>query len=146
MRAKLGAVLRIIIFSIIAIVLIRILTGGIGLNLFSKYRKPAASQSSGTVISEGTPIHGEDVEKLDISWVAGDVRIVPGAQEEITVTEDRLDSDQPMVLRRDGSRLVVEFCESSWYSSLSTQKKDLTVTVPAAWSGKTLKVMRGHTR
>ena len=70
MRAKLGAVLRIIIFSIIAIVLIRILTGGIGLNLFSKYRKPAASQSSGTVISEGTPIHGEDVEKLDISWVS----------------------------------------------------------------------------
>ena len=140
MRTKLGAILRIIIFSIIAIVLIRILTGGIGLNLFSKYRKPAASQSSGTVISEGTPIHGEDVEKLDISWVAGDVRIVPGAQEEITVTEDRLDSDQPMVLRRDGSRLVVEFCESSWYSSLSTQKKDLTVTVPAAWSGKTLKV------
>ena len=140
MRAKLGAILRIILFSVIAIVLIRILAGGIGLNLFSKYRKPAASQSSGTVISEGTPIHGADVEKLDISWVAGDVRIVPGTQEEITVTEDRLDSDQPMVLRQDGSRLVVEFCESSWYSSLSAQKKDLTVTVPATWSGKTLKV------
>lgn len=140
MRAKLGAILRIIIFSVIAIVLIRILTGGIGLNLFSKYRKPAASQSSGTVISEGTLIHGADVEKLDISWVAGDVRIVLGTQDEITVAEDRLGSDQPMVLRQDGSRLMVEFCESSWYGSLSTQKKNLTVTVPAAWSGKALKV------
>lgn len=140
MNKKHSAVVRLILFSVIAVVLVGVLAWGIGGKPLLRHIKTSVVSQNSVTLAEGTPIRASDVDELEISWVAGNVRIVPGTQEEITVTEELLNSDHPMILRQDGSRLVVDFCESSWYTSLSVPKKNLTVTLPAGWSGKRLKV------
>ncbi len=140
MSKKGSAVLRIVLFALIAIALISVLMGGIGVNsLFSRKSTTGSDLKEGALLLEDTLIDAEGIDALNISWVAGDVSIRTEEQSGITVTEDRRSSDRPLILRQSGSTLVVEFCESSWFSSLSS-KKNLTVVVPTGWAGKKLTV------
>lgn len=98
------------------------------------------SSEGAETLTEETTFSPEDIQKLTIHWTAGEVRILAAAQDAITVAEDRLGTSQPMVLRRDGSSLVVDFSEDGIAKNLSAKRKNLTVTVPNGWDCQCLEL------
>ena len=136
---KLGAILRIILFSAIALVLIGVLMAGITGRTFL-LRRLFGFQGEKAPVTEETAFAPSDIDQLTVNWAAGEVRILTAAQDEITVTEDREDSSQPMVLRRSGSSLAVDFSEDGLAKNLSVKQKNLTVTVPNDWNCRKLEL------
>ena len=135
---KTGTIIRLIVFAVIAVVLLCILLAGIGLGKFLSI--PIFTGGSSAPIVEATAFRPEDIDALQIDWVAGNVYLTPADQEEITVTEDRHGSDDPMVIRQNGSELIVEFSEKNFIGSLSPKKKDLHIAFPADWRCEKLEI------
>lgn len=130
---KRDAIIRIILFSIIAFVLTCVLLNGLGLNSFAKN---VSVQSTGSEY-EFAP---EEVSALTISWVSGDIDIQPADQNTVTVSEER-SGGSSMVVRHSGSTLEIEAGTSKWSLGFgkSTQK-DLTVRVPRDWLCQSLEI------
>ena len=135
---KRNAIIRIILFSVIAFVLLCVLLAGLGLSSFAK---PVSSQ---TVSVQSTGEEHEfapgEVSEIFISWASGDIDIQPADQDTVTVSEER-SSGSSMVVRHRGSTLEIEAGESKWGIGFgkSTQK-DLTVRVPRDWLCQRLEV------
>lgn len=135
---KTGTIVRLIVFAVIAVVLLCILLAGIGLGKFLSI--PIFTRGSSAPIVEASAFRPEDIDALQIDWVAGNVYLTPADQKEITVTEDRHGSDDPMVIRQNGSELIVEFSEKKFIGSLSPKKKDLHIAFPADWHCEKLEI------
>lgn len=135
---KRSAIIRIILFSLIALVLLCVLLAGLGL---SSSAKPVSSQivSVQSTGSEYEFAPGE-VSEIFISWASGDIDIQPADQDTVTVSEER-SGGSSMVVRHRGSTLEIEAGESKWGIGFgkSTQK-DLTVRVPRDWLCQRLEV------
>ena len=135
---NMGAIVRLVVFAVVAVVLLCILLAGIGLGKI--FSIPIFSGSSDAPVVQATSFKPEDIDTLQIDWVAGNVYLTPADQEEITVTEDRRGSGDPMVIRQSGSELIVEFSEKKFIGSLSTKGKDLHITFPADWFCEKLEI------
>lgn len=89
---------------------------------------------------EANAFDASEISELEIEWVAGNILIQPGTTDKITVTEDgSSDAKYDMVIKNRGSKLSIQFCEDSMFS-LSSLKKDLTITVPADWECQSLEI------
>lgn len=134
---KRKAIVRIVLFSMIALVLLCVLLAGLGLSSFAK---PVSSQivSVQSTGSEHEFAPGE-VSSIFISWASGDIDIQPADQDTVTVSEER--SGGSMVVRHLGSTLEIEAGESKWglVFGKSTQK-DLSVRVPRDWLCQSLEI------
>lgn len=135
---KQNAIIRIILFSVIAFVLICVLLAGLGLSSFAK---PVSSQIV-PVQSTGSEYEFalEEVSGLSISWASGDIDIQPADQDTVTVSEER-SGGSSMVVRHLGSTLEIEAGESKWRLGVgkSTQK-DLSIRVPRDWLCQSLEI------
>lgn len=135
---KRNAIIRIILFSVIAFVLLCVLLAGLGLSSFAK---PVSSR---TVSVQSTGEEHEfapgEVSEIFISWASGDIDIQPADQDTVTVGEER-SGGSSMVVHHRGSTLEIEAGESKWGIGFgkSTQK-DLTVRVPRDWLCQRLEV------
>lgn len=135
---KRNAIIRIILFSVIAFVLLCVLLAGLGLSSFAK---PVSSR---TVSVQSTGEEHEfapgEVSEIFISWASGDIDIQPADQDTVTVSEER-SGGSSMVVHHRGSTLEIEAGESKWGIGFgkSTQK-DLTVRVPRDWLCQRLEV------
>lgn len=135
---KRNAIIRIVLFSLIAFVLLCVLLSGLGLSSFAK---PVSSR---TVSVQSTGEEHEfapgEVSEIFISWASGDIDIQPADQDTVTVSEER-SGGSSMVVRHRGSTLEIEAGESKWGIGFgkSTQK-DLTVRVPRDWLCQRLEV------
>lgn len=135
---KRSAIIRIILFSLIALVLLCVLLDGLGLSSFAK---PVSSR---TVSVQSTGEEHEfapgEVSEIFISWASGDIDIQPADQDTVTVSEER-SGGSSMVVRHRGSTLEIEAGESKWGIGFgkSTQK-DLTVRVPRDWLCQSLEI------
>lgn len=135
---KRNAIIRIILFSLIALVLICVLLAGLGLSSFAK---PVSSQIvSVQSTGEKHEFAPGEVSEIFISWASGDIDIQPADQDTVTVSEER-SGGSSMVVRHRGSTLEIEAGESKWGIGFgkSTQK-DLTVRVPRDWLCQRLEV------
>ncbi|MCQ2429559.1 MAG: DUF4097 domain-containing protein [Clostridia bacterium] len=79
----------------------------------------------------------EKVTGLDIDWIAGDVRIVPTSDDELSITETWANGGEVKetdALRRAviENRLYIKYTKPTQNLRM-TQDKQLTVKVPAAW-------------
>lgn len=147
-----SALVRLILFAILAVVLVGILLAGIGFKFFSftnaKYEKlEAAVQpvSGGTEnVIQGIPASIDDIR---VSWVSGSITLDTADISEITVTETGKDiGEHTMVLQHSDSQLKILYQDedhnvlSSLFKTGGLPEKDLFITVPTGWKGKVLVV------
>lgn len=134
---KTNAIIRIIVWS-----LVLVLSLGAFLFALDWDRGDAPTESVETTFPVERPSEFGYAEKLTIDWPVGTITIQPGDVHCIEVKETSVsDPKYAMVCTGEGDTLHIRYQESS--SALSIGKslnKDLTVTVPQDWTGKTLKV------
>lgn len=135
---KQNAIVRIILFAILAIVLIFVLLGGIGLK---RYRAPGifVSKANDAPVIPETRFTTQEIDSLNINWASGTIHIEGTDDDEITVGESTVDGQKPMVLKKGGSTLYVEFSEDVSILSFNVgtnTTKDLYITVPKDWDFK----------
>lgn len=137
---KRNAIVRIVLFSILALSLVGVLIGGIA---FKRYSAPGIivrSTTEAPVVSRNH-FNAEEIDRLNIDWAAGKIVILPVEGSEIAVTEELLGEEDEMVLKLDGSTLYVEYSENAVSLNFgSINKKNLYITVPQDWVCKELDI------
>lgn len=155
---KRNAIFRIILWSLTIVVLVSILGCALtGWSLGSRRNSWNASVEATHIPEPEETFHAvnnnekdtfqaEDITKLEIEWVAGDILIQPGNTDQITVQEDGVtDYKYAMVLRQKGDDLQISFCDEAVgkYFGVHTRsdlEKDLTILVPPDWVCETLDI------
>lgn len=82
----------------------------------------------------------DEVERIDLSWIAGTVKLQPGSGDRITLKEscrETLKDEQKLCWKLDKGTLSIRFC-----SALQTKMsdKDLLLSVPAGWTAERVSV------
>lgn len=135
-----NAIVRIVLFSILALSLVGMLIGGIA---FKRYSAPGIivrGTTEAPVVSRNH-FNAEEIDRLNIDWAAGKIVILPVEGSEIAVTEELLGEEDEMVLKLDGSTLYVEYSENAVSLNFgSMNKKNLYITVPQDWVCKELDI------
>ncbi len=135
---KRNAIVRIILFSLIAVILIGILATGLLVDTFSFSNGSwESSHSDGTVSSVGK-VDADKVSAIHIEWASGNIRIQPGDVHEITFAETEVENEKHrMVWKQNGSRLTLQFSRdgvfATGFGTNITISKDLVITVPKNW-------------
>ena len=86
------------------------------------------------------------IRELEIEWAAGEILILPGDSDQITVKEDNVSEQKyAMVLEREGDTLEIRYCREEFGVgfgiSFGTElSKDLTITVPKDWVCESLDI------
>ena len=92
---KRNAIVRIVLFSILALSLVGVLIGGIA---FKRYSAPGIivrGTTEAPVVSRNH-FNAEEIDRLNIDWAAGKIVILPVEGSEIAVTEELLgEEDEP---------------------------------------------------
>ncbi len=139
-----SAVVRIVIWSVVLAILVALFTLGmlqasfgnqgfdIGLHLSlggyvyrdaDSYRVGSAELDASTLITS-----------VDIDWLEGDIRIVPGDVDHVIIEEDYSGGEEDWRCRWkvDGGKLTVKYRNSYWLFGLtqSMPEKTLTITFP----------------
>ena len=135
-----NAIVRIVLFSILALSLVGVLIGGIA---FKRYSAPGIivrGTTEAPVVSRNH-FNAEEIDRLNIDWAAGKIVILPVEGSEIAVTEELLGEEDEMVLKLDGSTLYVEYAENAVSLNFgSMNKKNLYIIVPQDWVCKELEI------
>ncbi len=131
---KRNAIVRIVIFAMIALTLTGILAAGLTEDLFG------FEISGGTEVDYEASVEAEGAEKIEINWAAGAVRIKREDVDRIIFREVAEGTiKKKMVYRYTDNTLELNY--SGKYSGVNTaQKKDLVVIVPLNWSGKSIQI------
>ncbi len=159
-----NAIIRIIVYSILVILLLGLLIGGLMLHsgfrhlrwdldfdwdyddsvVISTSSGTSSAASSHTVTSGSVPVTG--ITDLKIHWASGSVEIAPGDVEEITF--ELVDAAEPMVWEVSGDTLHLLYCEGDTTIVFSPVKleKDLKVTVPRTWIADEITLESASTR
>lgn len=137
---KRNAIVRLILFSILALSLVGVLIGGIAFKSYSAPGIIVRSTTEAPVVSRNH-FNAEEIDRLNIDWAAGKIVILPAEGSQIAVTEELLGEEDEMVLRLDGSTLYVDYAENAVSVNFgSAPKKNLYITVPQDWVCKELDI------
>lgn len=139
---KRNAILRIILFSFLAVILLGALISGIALKSYQTPGVVVRKSFEAPLVNENEFDAGE-IDRLKIDWAAGKIVIVSVEGNNISVTEELLGTKETMVLKRDGSTLYVQYCEGAIglsFGSGSSLKKNLYICVPQDWECKELEI------
>lgn len=133
---KTGAIVRIVIYSVLFLILLGLLIGGLCIG-YLFYNAP-----SGETATIERRIDATEFSKLEIEWAAGSVKIVTGLiTNEIVVMESK-DTNNPyaMVTEFDGNTLKIRYANNVSFHIASLSGKDLTVIVPKNWNCRSLEI------
>lgn len=134
---KTNAIIRIIVWSLVLVV---------SLGAFLFYLDMDRGITTTEIMEVTRPVEAVQemgyTQQLEIHWVSGTVTIQPGDVNTITIEESPVSDERyaMVVEEEDGCRIVRYQKDSASLSIGSSLKKDLTVTVPQGWTGKSLKV------
>lgn len=144
---KTSAIIRIVLFSMIALGLVALLIIGIS---HSDWLQQIFHFESGsfytyndselyTVGSGGkNEVAADDITEIEINWVAGAVNLSPYSGNTVTFEESAsrsLQQDEQLRYRVDGNKLIIQFCSSKkslFNFGTSIQGKALDVQIPAS--------------
>lgn len=84
---KTSAVIRIVIWTLVALILVGVLLVGIGGYSFFNMRSWDASYSDGDYKLGGGSVDASGISRVEVDWVAGDITITPTDGSEITFEE-----------------------------------------------------------
>ena len=151
---KTSAIFRIILFSIALFLLLGVL--GLSLGVTTFMARFSSAQTSGEVAQAPELLEAESwsapetdpsnfitadpstIRVLEIEWAAGSITIEPSdTATEILIQESDVNNEKyRMVCRQNGDTLSIQFCRDSIKFpsfGISTDAKDLKITVPADW-------------
>ncbi|MBO4888393.1 MAG: DUF4097 family beta strand repeat protein [Firmicutes bacterium] len=143
---KSSAVIRVIIWSVVAIILAWVLCWGLWLHgggsLLGNKKTGASSEakSSGNVISSSESFEGQKINKVKVEWVAGSIQVESGDAVSFEVNEpENLKDEQRMSYKIDGDTLIIQEYSQSWNFSLGFNlntinnyaSKNLKLVIPA---------------
>lgn len=139
---KIKSIIRIVVWVLVIMMLLSVLNWFLRFDSRSDrgysdrhVHRLAAGESSLSPMS----FSPEEIQNLAISWVSGDITIVPADVKEITVQEGS--SSHPMTTWFEGSTLVIEFTEKlGSLFNFDIGSKDLTITVPKNWELDSLSI------
>ncbi len=149
---KNNAIIRIVVFSVTILVLLGILVAGLCWYVFSAtsvfgFHVTSETWTSEDVVPAGSEIRvpAEQVNSIDIEWVAGSITVQPGDVEEIIIAETGVSNEKyAMVWKQSGSRLKIQFCRESFSfpgrGFHDALVKDLVITVPKDWNCDSLEI------
>ena len=136
---KTSATIRIIIYSLLFIVLLSLLVGGI---LAGKWISELSFwvPSGKTKVTERS-VNAEICSNLDIEWAAGSIKIMVGGSDKITVKESK-DSNNPYTISTDcdDDTLSIQYFDSFSLNFGNLSSKDLTIIVPQNWNCEELTI------
>ena len=148
-----NAIIRIILFSITVVLLLGILVGGISyrsLNENFRHTEGSGEAVAGPVAVDDSvsmaAVNSENIEKIEIDWVSGSIRIQPGDETDTIRFWDNYTGDDQYILHYtvSGSTLKIQFCEEPivdfGFHFSNPLRKDLVVTVPTDWNFSELEV------
>ena len=137
---KSSAVIRVIIWSVVAIILAWVLCWILWLHSGgSLWGRKKAQTPSGNTISSSESFEGQNIERVRVEWVAGSIHVERGDAVSFEVKEaDDLTDAQKMSYKIEGNTLVIQEYSESWTFSLgfnmNTLKnyasKDLRLVIP----------------
>lgn len=134
---KASAIIRICVWTFVALILCAILVLGLVFNGFdfdflsfgwNRYTFDDAN----TYTVGGTTLNADAIHSIDIEWVSGSIRIAVTGEDEITVRET-VTSDSRNALRwriRNGE-LQIRYCKPRLFGA-KMPKKDLEILLPAS--------------
>ena len=156
---KTNAIIRIVLFSLALLILLSILGSALlAHNFFMDVRESGITEvlkevltvdDSANVLIDGKGLSGEydanQIRDIKIEWVSGNILIQPGNTDVILFEESAVsDSDYQMIVRRNGDKLTLKFCEENvfhWGIDINSNiNKDLVITVPHNWSGDSFEI------
>lgn len=132
---KTGAIIRIVIFSVLFLILLGLLIGVLCIS-------PLVSNTpSGEQVTVQRSVEADEFSKLEIDWAAGSVKIMTGYSEDIIIKETK-DTNNPyaMVTELDGNTLKISYAESISFHLGSLSGKDLIILVPSSWNCRALEI------
>ena len=143
---KTNAIVRIVIWSIVLLLLVSILVTALAFGIYSVHS--SETSWAAPIITTGSgEFHqadhaAESVSQIEIEWAAGTITIQPGDTDKILLSESgKFDTDEAMVYRQNGSKLTIECQEQDFFIGFqSTVSKDLTITVPRDWQGRSISI------
>ena len=128
---KASAIIRIILLSLLILILASILIGVLVGHKYLTSGEFAAffGEVEGTAASEGS-VSAEEVKRIELNWVSGDVTIVRADVTDISFREDAgLKEKDMMVWSQNGDKLVIH--SSRVKVQIGVHKsKDLVITIP----------------
>lgn len=127
---KRNAIARIIIYSIVIILLLGLLSAGMGTSIYTA--KLDFDRSD--YIQGGSSVPASEVKNLEIEWASGNILIETADTDTISFQELSDSDDHPMVYHTKGNTLVIKYMQpQAIFGFFSVASKDLTVTVPKDW-------------
>ena len=145
---KTKAIIRIVLYCIVILLLVSILGGVLLFDLYStdhhelSWVAPIVVPGTGYGMEGTYTAEGDPAAHIDIEWAAGAIIIQTGDVDQIQITESgEFDAGEALVYHQNGSKLTIRYQEENVYFGLqSTPSKDLTVTVPRDWEGKSIEI------
>ncbi len=140
---KMSAIVRIILFALLAFILIGLLVGGLvgrhlGYYVFSHhdgYEDITMEAGAEQTVPAST------VKKLSVDWMAGAIKICPGDTNDIRFSEAGAEGEHPMVWSLDGDQLEIRFRQSElFFGHENIRKKNLTIYVPSDWIAEEIEI------
>lgn len=138
---KTNAIIRIVIYSLVALLFCGILAMGLGFGHFVFN----LGSSSGDYLTGSGSIPVDGIENLQIEWVSGsvDVTIVPESESNITFSETGGTEDCAMVYEVKGRTLIIRFEKPRvqiGFGTWRTPNKALKVEIPAYWNLQSINI------
>lgn len=140
---KTSVIIRIIIWSVVAILLLVVLIMGLG----GKLKLPGLRLGSSTfryndlgyayTVYNGGQIEAPGITNIDINWVSGQIEIEAYDGNVIKFSEEsngNLEEDARMRYFINGGDLTIQFCANN-YISLNSLNKKLKMQIPKAYMG-----------
>lgn len=122
---KTNAIVRIILYTILALTLTGILLVGIGMDSFIDLPHSGSTLEGGEAYIDAEPIR-----ELDIDWAGGSITIISADIDEIRITETgKFEEKHALVYNVKGKTLSIDYSKASNFIG-STPDKDLVIAVP----------------
>lgn len=133
---KAGAITRIVIFSILFLVLLGLLIGGLCIGFVFN------NAPSGETTTVERRITATEFSKLEIEWAAGSVKIITGLLTDEIIVRETKDTNNPytLVTEFDNNTLRVCYANDISFHFGSLSGKDLTIIVPKEWICRSLEI------
>lgn len=139
---KNSAIVRIVIWSLVAVIMCGLLMWGLRGNFGFGLRLPWIHVgSTGEYTSGEASFEAGEIDEVEVEWVSGRVTVQEGTKVSFSEESGRsLDEDEQLSYRVDGRKLVIqEYRRSFWFGS--SPSKDLTLELPKELRGLKLSVV-----
>lgn len=136
-----SVIVRIVLWSLVAVILASVLVWGIGAKYRGGFSWPWSFGDDAGYTSGEASFEASQIDEVQVEWVSGEVTVKEGT--EISFKEEAsrsLDEDEQISYRVDGRKLIIrEYKRTVWFGS--TPSKDLTLTLPKELKALKLEVV-----